>query len=120
MAEYLIATVKRMAREYSPAKTEQGDFRRGAGLRLYQRLVELYNEQNKPPVTATTGTTLPTLYRAEENAVEEFIKNRFGNGLRDTKRKGMKLGFGGMAGRAAADSISLNTQVTRKARAALR
>lgn len=117
MAEYLFATVKRMAREYSPHKAEQGDFRRGAGLRLYQRLVELYNTQNAPPPVVTTGTTLPALYAGEENAVQAYMENLFGGGLKAKAGRGMKLGSGAAAGRAAANGISLNTQVGRETRA---
>lgn len=121
MAEYLIATVKRMARQYSADKATQGDFRRGAGLRLYERLVALYNEQNKPAPASATGTTLPALYRGEENAIDQYIADRFPNLRSARKGKPMKHGAAAWAGRSAADSISLSTQVGGgKARAVLR
>tara|TARA_B100000678_G_scaffold287994_2_gene295587 strand:+ start:2227 stop:2931 length:705 start_codon:yes stop_codon:yes gene_type:complete len=113
MMEYLIATVKRMAREYSPTKREQGDFRRGAGQRLYERLVELYDQQNAPPPASDRNPmNLPALYAGEQKAIDEHIAKSVGK-LRPATRKGMKMGTGAAAGRSAANTISLNNQVAR-------
>lgn len=109
MAEYLFATVKRMAREYSPGKVEQSDFRRGAGLRLYERLLELHKAQ-LGPVSPSNPGNLPALINHEIIAVDDYIASALGK-LRTSKAKPMKMGFGAMAGRSAADKIGLNTQV---------
>jgi hypothetical protein len=120
MMEYLIATVKRMAREYSPTKREQGDFRRGAGQRLYERLKEMYDAQNAPPPASDRNPmNLPALYAGEQKAIDEHIANSVGK-LRKVNRKGMKMGTGAAAGRSAANTIRLNTQVGRKAAGAIK
>lgn len=119
MAEYLITTVKRMAREHSAAKAEQGDFRRGAGEQLYHRLLELYKAQNTPAPSSSTGNTLPALYNDEANAVDAYVNSIFSN-LGSVKSRPMKMGASAMVGRSAANGISLNTQVGRKTTARLR
>lgn len=122
MLEYLIATVKRMGREYSSVRREQADFRKGAGVRLYERLNELYNASVKPAPTSAqiAGTTLPALYQQEEDAVKAYLSKAIPNLRSGGKARGMKMGLGAAAGRQAANKISLNKQVDRKARAALR
>lgn len=111
MSDYLFATVKRMAREYSPVKAEQNDFRKGAGLRLNQRLRELHDLQNPPqPVGASNPDGLPALYANEARAVDSYIAELFPN-LRTGKSRPARMGAGAQAGRAAADRIGLNTQV---------
>lgn len=114
MSEYLIATVKRLAREYSPSRVDQRDFRKGAGLRLYERLKELY-KANMAPVAAS-GSNLPALYNSEAQAVQEYINKQLGP-LRSQKARPMRMGYGAMMGRAAADKISLNTQLGAEKRA---
>lgn len=106
MADYLIATVKRMAREYSPITREQRDFRKGAGDRLYERLWAKWREQNTGPATAPSGTTLPALYKAEELALAEYLGD-----INKIKGRGHKYGENAWDGRAAADRISLDAQV---------
>src|SRR5690606_36890880 len=91
-------------------RAAQSDFRRGAGLRLYQRLVDLYNAQNAA-VPAASGGNLPALYRTEENAIAAWKKAMFGDDIRKARTKSIRIGAYGAAGMAAADKISLNTQI---------
>lgn len=113
MAEYLIATVKRMAREHTDLRINQQDFRRGAGIRLYERLVELYELQNKPAPVSANPHNLPALYAGEENAVQAYIDEKFGN-VKAKKSRAMQIGASGRAGMDAANRINLNTQVAEK------
>jgi hypothetical protein len=108
MADYLIATTKRLAREHSPHKADQNDFRKGCALTLYHRMHAMRAEMSKP-VSNTTGTNALVIYDAEDKAIAEFMAGKFGKA---SKRSGIKLGASGAAGRAAGERISLNTQVT--------
>lgn len=111
MSDYLIATVKRMAREYSPHKPDQGDFRKGAGLRLHRRLYDLYEQQNTKVPTEANPDNLPALYASESQAVEEYLRKQFPNLRAGKTGRPVKMGEGARAGMAAADRIGLNTQV---------
>lgn len=108
MADYLFATVKRMAREYSEDKARQNDFRKGAGIRLYQRLVELYNTQNIPVASGNNPDNLPALYEAEDKEIVAWMDENLN--LKPGP-KPMRLGLGALAGQQAADGINLTTQV---------
>lgn len=112
MAEYLIATTKRLAREHSPHKSDQDDFRRGCGLGLYNRMMAMYAEKVRP-ATGPTGTNLPALYDTEAHAVREWMASEMRVG-KARRGRGMKIGAAGAAGRDAAGRISLNAQVTEK------
>lgn len=115
MTDYLIATVKRMAREYSAAKVVQSDFRRGAGDRLFERLMEIYRAAQAPAPLAT-GTTLPALYNSEAKEIAAWVQSKYRVGKAKTRGHTYK-GDGAFAGRDAANRISLNTQVGRETRA---
>lgn len=105
MADYLIATVKRMAREFAPGKREQANFRKGAGDRLYRRLYELAESQRAPISTSPSdGTALMVL--TEDQAIEEFLGD-----VSETKGRTHKHGAGSQAGWEAAGNIGLNTQI---------
>lgn len=105
MAEYLFATVKRMAREYSSVSREQKNFRKGAGDRLYMRLRELAAEQRKEQRGVGNGMAL--MVRTEDQALDEWMAH-----IETIKGKGHRHGAGSNAGWDAAGNISLNTQVT--------
>jgi hypothetical protein len=111
MTDWLCTVVKRMSREHTGDRAMQADFQRGASIRLYQRLVELYREQNAPPPAAAgpTGNALVVLYRNEETAVADYLSSM--NVRAGRKGRGMKLGAAAGAGMAAANTISLNKQV---------
>lgn len=109
MAEYLIRTILRMAREYSAEGIAQEDFKRGAVARMGERLRELYTEQTAVVVSANPGN-LPALYKTELAEARGFAESYYG-GLRKGRSKLIVKGEGGAAGRSAADRISLNKQV---------
>ncbi len=71
IAEYLISTIRRMSREYSPTKAIQEDFKRGAAARMFERLIALYHEQNVPKATPM-GSNLPALYKTELAETRDF------------------------------------------------
>lgn len=124
MTDYLIKTVSRLANEYarSPvainqfgytfAKARNG-FMRGAAQRLASRIYQMWKDQNTvQPVRSKSGhpSNLPALYQDEAKVVDAFMDTL---GLSTGRGGGMATG-GGHAehGRAAADRISLNTQVS--------
>lgn len=114
MADYLIATTKRLAREHSPHKADQTDFRRGCGLGLYNRLMALHAEKVRPTQAPVSNAgNLPALYNSESRAVREWMEAEMKLGTA-RRGRGMKIGASGAAGRSAADRISLNTQVTER------
>lgn len=112
MADYLIATTKRLAREHSPHKLDQDDFRRGCGLGLYNRMIAMHAEK-ATPASGPTGTNLPALYNSEAQAISEWMATVLNVG-KARKSRGMRIGAAGAAGREAAGRISLNTQVTER------
>lgn len=115
MCDWLCSVVVRMAREYTDDRIGMEDFKRGAAIRLYWRLDELYKAQNPPaPTPAQTGTGLPALYRNEAQAVESYIEDRYGQ-LRSRRSKGLQIrGGAGAAGYDRAGGINLNTQVAER------
>lgn len=106
MTEYLFATVKRMAREHSPIAREQKNFRKGAGDRLYSRLMELAAAQRSDR-TEQGGNGTALMVITEDQAVADFLGN-----VKSVKGKGHAHGDGSRAGWEAAGRIGLNTQVT--------
>lgn len=106
MAEYLFATVKRMAREYSSERSLQSNFRKGAGDRLYNRMLELAAAQRATPAAgAGDGTALMVL--TEDQALADYLAN-----TPTGKSRSHKHGAGSHAGWEAGGRIGLNTQVT--------
>lgn len=116
MWDWLCSVVVRMAREYSSIKSVQEDFKRGAAVRLQERLNAMWREQVKmqrqhAAASAQTGTTLPVLYDMEGKAVADFLERKYGT-LRGRRSKGLALrGGGAAAGYDRAGGIQLNTQV---------
>lgn len=106
MAEYLFATVKRMARSYSPISREQKDYRKGAGDRLYRRLYDMAEAQRQPDPQAS-GNGMALMVVTEDKAIEQFLGN-----VKVTKGKGHRYGDNAADGWNEAGSIGLNTQVT--------
>lgn len=104
MAQYLIATVKRMAREYSPISRDQKNFRKGAGDKLYQRLWDLAESMRAEQTGASNGTAM--VVRTEDQALADYLGD-----IQLLKGKTHKHGSGSYEGWEAADGISLNTQI---------
>lgn len=104
MADWLIATVKRMAAEHSTIKSVQKNFRKGAADRLYKRLYDLAEAQRAPTGTGD-GTAL--MIRTEDQAIADYLGD-----INQSKMKSHKHGAGSAAGWKAADSINLSPQVT--------
>jgi hypothetical protein len=117
MCDWLCSVVVRMAREYSTDRLVMEDFKRGAALRLYQRLMALYREQNPPqpvaqPVANVGG--LPALYASEAKAVDDYIDRQYG-ALKSRKGRGLALrGSGASAGYDRAGGINLSSQVAER------
>lgn len=106
MAEYLFATVKRMAREYSPISREQKNFRKGAADRLYNRLYKMAEDARpKGPIPESNRMALMVI--DEDRAVADFVGN-----VKSIPNKSHRHGAGSSAGWEAGGSIGLNTQVT--------
>lgn len=106
MAEYLFATVKRMAREYSPVSREQKDYRKGAGDRLYHRLWTMAEEQRKPTSSSGDATGTALMVVTEDQAIAEYLGD-----IKQSKGKGHKYGEASYDGYEEAGRIGLNTQV---------
>ncbi len=104
MAEYLIATVKRTAREHSPISRMQKNFRKGAGDRLYNRLHELSQAQRQP--TAEHGNGMALMVVNEFDQLDAYLGD-----VQIIKSKTHKHGAGSLAGWEQAGKIGLNTQI---------
>lgn len=105
MAEYLFATVKRMAREYSPYKAEQSNFRKGAGDRLYNRLYEMAEAQRaEQPGGVNNGMALMVV--TEDQALADYLGD-----VTVVKSKTHKHGRGSQEGWEQAGRIGLTTQI---------
>lgn len=117
MTDWLCSVVVRMAREYTDDRLGIEDFKRGAALRLYGRLIALYNQQNSPtptPEQHVVGSGLPALYASEAKAVDDYIAGQYG-ALRSRKGKGLAIrGGAGAAGYDRAGGINLSTQVAER------
>jgi hypothetical protein len=109
MAEYLIATTKRLAREHSPHKADQTDFRKGCGLTLYERMKKLAQSEQAIP-DAPSGQNALVLRNNEATAIEEWMFANMNLG-RAKKSKAMRIGASGAAGMKAGHTVSLNRQV---------
>tara|TARA_R110000803_G_scaffold158426_3_gene222713 strand:- start:90 stop:800 length:711 start_codon:yes stop_codon:yes gene_type:complete len=115
MAEYLTATVQRLANEQ--ARLQDGDakwktgFRQGCGerlaLRLRNKLAELKSTEQ---AQQSTGSTLPAIYTGNQE-IQDYMADVL-NCTTSKKRAPSKTdGAGRMAGRASADSIGIDTQL---------
>lgn len=104
MAEYLIATVKRMAREYSGDRLLQNNYRKGAGDRLFNRLEEMAKALRADQPKGGDGTAL--VVRSEDIAIREYLGD-----VPSSKGRAHKHGHGSQAGWNDAGDISLNMQI---------
>ena len=126
MTEYLIKTIGRLANAYTRLPSTQAHwdytfsrakygFERGAGLRMYSRIMNLYKEQNaSAPQTSTSGNpaNLPALYQNEAALVKNFMDQI---GLSKNRGRGADTsGHHAANGAAAANGISLSRQVGSK------
>lgn len=116
MFPYLERTTIRLGREWMRAhggsRSEQLRFEAACGLRLCQRLDALRAEQMRPAPVVPGKVNLPALYNQEAAAITAFMESKYAGDLRQTKSRALNTdGRGGMAGRAAAEGIGLNTQV---------
>lgn len=113
MMEYLIATIRRMSREFSQDRGDMEDFKRGAALRMTERLTELWRAQSGPSTAVVaSGGNLPALYDSELKQARSAAESYYGGLGKGKTTKITIKGAGGAAGRAAADRISLNKQVS--------
>lgn len=128
MTGYLIKTIGRLANTYAKTPEAKADFdwtftrarngfERGAGIRMYSRIIKMVQEQTLPePMRSTTGSpaNLPALYQDEKKLVGAYLDSM---NLRKGRGRGSDTSGGhAEAGRRAADGISLNTQVGGKGR----
>lgn len=112
MLAYLTTTTRRLSRAYSPVTTIQVDWRRGCFIRLAERLNRMRHDQTAAAPIFRGGNpgNLPALYQSESRIVEAGMYRIFPN-LVSGKRKKLRAGDHAQHGRAAADGISLNTQL---------
>jgi uncharacterized protein DUF2786 len=117
MVKYLVDAVIRLSREYkrgNPGANEI-DFRRGAFVRVAERLEELRKQQTQAAQPAYTPQgnpgNLPALYLNERQLGASYAANVLHINVVSGKGRGIKQGWDAAAGRAAGDSISLNRQV---------
>lgn len=115
MTEYLLKTTIRLSNEYA-RKTPGGnniDFRRGCMIRLAERIHEIYRAQaggDKVYNPQGNPGNLPALYASEEDLIQRYMREKFGK-IGMARKSTLKYGVHGMAGRKAADGISLNAQM---------
>lgn len=112
MTDYLIETVVRMSTRYGRENPGSNiiDFRRGAMLRLRERLDAARRAMKEEANRAKSNTgNLPVLFVNESALVAEYTKNKYK--VRTVKARPIKHGSDARAGRAAAEGISLHPQV---------
>jgi hypothetical protein len=112
MTDYLIGTVVRLSTQYG--KTHPGanivDFRRGAMLRLRERLIEEARRMKEAAATPSRNPgNLPAVFQSESQLVSAYVRSKYNP--RPTKARAIKHGADAWAGRKAADGISLHQQV---------
>lgn len=108
MMGYLLDVTIRLSNTYASRQTERVDYRRGCMMRLAERLNEMAAERERAALNQK-GNTLPVLFKNEGALVQEYLKNR--GGVRIGRAARVKHGVHAMAGRAAADRVSLSPQV---------
>ena len=112
MLEYFESVIARLAKEKYSGKSDIAAFERGCGIRLADRIIDLYNSLQRPP--AGTDRSVPALYQTEEKAVLAVYER-----YRPREGKNVNLGSNSAALRAgmeAAKGISLSAQVKAAAR----
>ena len=108
MAEYLTTTVVRLAKAVPQAQTSS--FKQGCAHRLAHNMRELRKKDTTP--ATTSNSNLPTVYAHHDRMIQEYMSQTFGP-TRTSKSKSIKISNsqGYAAGREAADTVSLNTQI---------
>ena len=108
MAEYLTSTVVRMSK--TVPNFQEASFRQGCAHRLAHNMRELRVKDTTP--ATTSDSNLPVLYAHHDRIIKDYMKATFGES-KASKSRSIKIGSnaGYTAGRAAADNISLNTQL---------
>lgn len=109
MMNYLLDVVVRLSNQYATRQTDRVDYRRGCMLRLAERLHQMTEERERAAAQPSTGNSLPVLFVNESALVKTYLANR--GGVRVGRAAKVKHGLHAMAGRRAADGISLAPQV---------
>lgn len=108
MYNYLCATVVRLSRDFSSDTNKRYHFEKGCGYRLTQRVFDEF-EKVREPVQTNNPHNLPALYKTELALVADFLADK---GLVDARRKKTSYNQDAYAGYKAANSVSLNNQVS--------
>jgi hypothetical protein len=117
MGQYLVRTVIRLskdhARQWGAQNKDMIDFRRGAFIRLCERLDEMTAramQADKPQWSGENPLNLPALFTSEK-ALIESVQAAKGFESKHAKKSKLKHGLHAVLGRRAADDIGLHTQV---------
>lgn len=105
MMNYLLNTVVRLSNNYASGSARI-DFRRGCMLQLTNRLYTLTREREQ--AATQPANTLPALFVSENELVKQYMATIKTKKARSTT---IKQGIHAMAGRQAADGISLHGQI---------
>lgn len=107
MIDYLLATGFRLSKNYSSVEKDRRSFEEGYGIRISQRLDEMFKASAGP---SSDGSGLPALYKNELEAAANWIKDS----IPGAKTKDVALttkNHHGRAGFDAANSVSLGAQM---------
>lgn len=111
MGQYLIKTVRRLAREACPNDTSsQLDFCKGAKVTLAIRLHDLRKSMMETP--QGDGSNLPAVYNMEDRLNKHYVDENYS--IRSFKSRKTRVGPSYLTGRKAAENISLNSQLKNK------
>lgn len=117
--QYLEETTLRLARDYARDNVGSYDsaracrigFERGCGVRLAERLRDLYVQQSSSSAPPTaTGGNLPALYATELALAKNFAHEKYQ--LSSGRGRGSSINAHGLSGMRAADGVSLSAQVS--------
>jgi hypothetical protein len=109
MAEYLVATTLRLAKEYSPHRRDRLQFEKACGHRIAARLRDMAKAAEAPQLTSG-GSNLPALYKTELQLVNDKVEAITGG---KTARGSTRLtgSAAERAGRSAGNSVNLGQQL---------
>jgi Protein of unknown function (DUF2786) len=113
MMDYLVRATNRLSKSYSRISKDQVDFRKGCYLRLAERLTELRSMQTRQTAVFTpqgNPGNLPALYKTEGQLTQDKVSALFGK-TQSVRGRSIKVGEHSAHGRAAAEGISLNSQI---------
>lgn len=127
LAEYLVSTVNRMAKDFS--KTEEAKFaaliadtsvamaahryRQGMAIKLRRRMIDLKEQRSKSATTTSTGTRLPALqdaYEASKRQIDLWFE-QMDLGLKSVKGKMSNTGPALNMGYNDGDKVNLDQQI---------